>query len=175
MKASRFDPSAITRRALKQQRCVLRKRTQLPIWRTATLGSTTTEPTWLCLEESSAFVFSAIPKRVLPLANMIPTGERLLLTSIRSTKGTGGKRRLLCGFRQAKTECGTKRRSLRLVRVATSFSTADSIQRALKLALYRWAQLPSPRIPEDQGMHQSMFRRMEVIPGLYMRLCRATR
>src|SRR2546429_2810410 len=141
MKALLFDPSATTRRDLKQQRCVPRKATQLPIWRTATLASTTTEPTWLCLEESSAFVFSAIPKRALPLANMILTGVRLLLTSIRSTKGTGGKRKLLCGFRRAKTECGTKRRSLRLVRVATSFSTADSIQGALRRSRYRGGAL----------------------------------
>src|SRR5437763_6552897 len=41
-KALLFDPSATTRRALKQQRCVPRKATQLPIWRTATLASTTT-------------------------------------------------------------------------------------------------------------------------------------
>src|SRR5256885_808207 len=152
MKALLFDPSATTRRALKQQRCVPRKATPLLIWRTATLASTTTEPTWLCLEESSAFVFSAIPKRSLPLANMILTGVRLLLTSIRSTKGTEGKRKLLCGFRRAKTECGTKRRSLRLVRVATSFSTADSIQRALRLALYRRGATPAffpSFLPED--------------------------
>src|SRR2546430_7992912 len=108
MKALLFDPSATTRRALKQQRCVPRKATQLPIWRTATLGSTTTEPTWLCLEESSAFVFSAIPKRALPLANMILTGVGLLLSLITAAKGGGGKREILCGVPGRHGGCGAK-------------------------------------------------------------------